>query len=75
MAYTKAQVQKMLDYINCRWAHNDLKSVNMLKDKSEYPLFKDWNMIIREKAKLMADNYKIETLKEYLHCSKLLENK
>ena len=64
----------MLDYINCRWAYNDLGNTNALKDKLEYPLFKNWDMIIREKAKLMAGNHKIKALKEYLCHSKLSEN-
>ena len=75
MAYTKAQMQKMLDYINCRQIQNvDLKNTNALKNKLEYLLFENWDMIIKEKAKLLVDNYKIKTLKEYLHYSKLLKN-
>ena len=66
----------MLDYINCGWVYNaDLKSVNILKDKSKYPLFKGQDIIIREKAKLIAGNYRVKVLKEYLHYLKFLENK
>ena len=66
----------MLDYVNRGWAHNvNLGSINTLEDKLEYLLFKGWDMIIGEKAKLMAGNYKVKALKEYLRCLKSLKNK
>ena len=66
----------MLDYINYRCAYNiDLGSADILRDKLEYLLFKDWDTIIREKAELIVGNYRVEALKEYLRCSKSLENK
>ena len=68
-------MQKILNYINCRRAHSaNLKSVNTPKDKSEYPSFKGWDIIIGEKAEFIAGNYRVEALKEYLRCSKSLEN-
>jgi hypothetical protein len=67
-------VQKILDYINCGRAHNaDSGSVNVLGDKSEYPSFKGWDVIIREKAELVAGNHRVEALKEYLCRAKSLE--
>jgi hypothetical protein len=66
----------MLDYINHRRIYNtNLGSVDAPKDKSKYPSFKGWDIIIREKAEFITGNYKIEVLKEYLHCLKLSENK
>ena len=66
----------MLNHINRKQAHNaDLGSVNTLKDKSEYSSFKGWDIIIREKAELIAGNYRVEALKEYLRRLKSLENK
>ena len=66
----------MLDYINRGQAYNaNLGSINTLKNKSKYPLFKDWNIIIKEKAKLIAGNYRVKALKEYLRRSKSSENK
>ena len=47
----------------------------MLKDKSKYPSFKGQDIIIREKAELIAGNYKVKALKEYLRRLKSLENK
>jgi hypothetical protein len=47
----------------------------MLKNKSEYPSFEGWDIIIREKAELIAGNYRVEVLKEYLYHSKSLKNK
>ena len=47
----------------------------MPKDESKYPLFKDQNIIIREKVELIAGNYRVKALKEYLHHLKSLENK
>ena len=47
---------------------------NILKDKSKYPLFKDWDMIIGEKAELIAGNYRVKALKEYLCRLKSSEN-
>ena len=65
----------MLNYINRGRVHNaDSGSVNTPEDKSKYPSFKDWDMIIGEKIELIAGNYRVEALKEYLHCSKSLEN-
>ena len=65
----------MLDYINCGWVYNiDLGSVNILRNKLEYLLFKDWDIIIGEKAELIAGNYRVEALKEYLRRLKSLEN-
>ena len=76
MAYTKAQVQKMLDHINRGRVHNaDLWSVNTPGGKLEYLSFKGWNVIIGEKMELMAGNYRVEALKEYLRRVKLLESK
>ena len=43
-------------------------------DKSEYPSFKGWDVIIGEKAELMAGNHRVEALKEYLRRSKSSEN-
>ena len=64
----------MLDHINCGQAHNaNLGSIDVLKDESEYPLFKGWDIIIKEKAELIAGNYRVEALKEYLYCSKSSE--
>jgi len=75
VASTKAQVQKMLDHINRGRAHNiDLGSADASRDKSEYLSFKDWDTIIREKAELIAGNYRVEALKEYLRRLKSLEN-
>jgi len=69
-------VQKILDYINRGRAHNaDLGSVNALGDKSEYLLFKGWDIIIGEKVELIAGNYRVEALKEYLRRLKSLGNK
>ena len=66
----------MLDYINCGRAYNtNLGSINALGDKSEYLLFKGQDIIIREKAELIAGNYRVEALKEYLRRLKLLGNK
>ena len=66
----------MLDYINRGRAYNiNLGSVNILKDKSKYLLFKGWDIIIGEKAEFIAGNYRVEALKEYLHRLKSLENK
>ena len=65
----------MLDYINYRWAHNiDLGSADVLRDKSEYLLFKDQDIIIGEKVELIAGNYRVKVLKEYLYRLKSLEN-
>jgi hypothetical protein len=47
----------------------------VLKNKSKYSLFKDWDIIIKKKAKLIADNYRIKALKEYLCYLKLSKNK
>jgi len=74
MACTKAQVQKMLDHINCRQAHNDSENTNMPENKLEYPLFKGWDMIIGKKAELMVGNYRVEALKEYLRHLKSSKN-
>ena len=66
----------MLNYINCGRVYNaNLKNINILKDKYKYPSFKDQDIIIRKKAKLIAGNYKIEVLKEYLYRLKSPENK
>jgi hypothetical protein len=66
----------MLDHINRGWVYNtNLGSVNTLGDKSEYLLFKGWDIIIRGKAELIAGNYRVEALKEYLRRSKSPENK
>ena len=66
----------MLDYINRGRAYNtNLESANILGDKLEYLLFKGWDIIIREKVELIAGNYKVEALKEYLRYLKSLENK
>ena len=66
----------MLDYINRGRAYNaNLGSVDILGDKLEYPLFKGWDIIIRGKAELIAGNYRVEVLKEYLRRLKSLENK
>ena len=66
----------MLNYINCGWAYStNLESINMLRDKSEYLLFKGWDIIIKEKVELIAGNYRVEVLKEYLCRSKSLKNK
>ena len=40
----------------------------------EYPSFKGWDIIIGEKAELIAGNYRVKVLKEYLHHLKSLEN-
>ena len=65
----------MLDYINCRQAHNaNLGSINTLRDKSKYPSFKDQDIIIKKKAELIAGNYRVEALKKYLHRLKSSEN-
>jgi hypothetical protein len=75
VACTKAQVQKMLDHINRGRAHNaDSGSVDSPGDKSEYPSFEGWDIIIGEKAELMAGNHRVEALKEYLRRSKSPEN-
>jgi hypothetical protein len=47
----------------------------VLKDEFKYPSFKSWDIIIREKVEFIAGNYRVEVLKEYLHCLKSLENK
>ena len=66
----------MLDYVNRKWEYNiNLGSVNALGDKLEYPLFKGQDIIIGEKVELIAGNYRVEALKEYLCCSKSLKNK
>ena len=66
----------MLDYINRGQAYNvNLGSINAPGDKLEYPSFKGWDIIIREKAELIVGNYKIEALKEYLRRLKSLKNK
>ena len=66
----------MLDHINRRQAHNaNLKSINATRNKSKYPLFKGWHIIIREKTELIVGNYKVKVLKKYLYCSKSSENK
>ena len=66
----------MLNYINRGRAHNaNLKNINMLRDKSKYPLFKGWDIIIREKAEFIANNHRVKALKEYIHRSKSSENK
>ena len=66
----------MLDYINCRQAYNtNLGSVDALRNKFKYPLFKGWDIIIKEKVKFIAGNYRVKALKEYLRCLKSLENK
>jgi hypothetical protein len=66
----------MLDYINYRRIYNtNLRSVNALRNKSKYPLFKGWDIIIREKAEFIVGNHKVEALKEYLYCLKSSENK
>ena len=66
----------MLDYINRGRAYNtNLESANALGDKLEYLLFKGQDIIIREKAELIAGNYRVEVLKEYLRRLKSLENK
>ena len=67
-------MQKILDHINHRQAHNNLGNTNALRDKLEYLSFKNWDIIIGEKAKLITGNYRIKALKEYLHHLKLLEN-
>jgi hypothetical protein len=75
VACTKAQVQKMLDHINRGRAHSaDLGSVDTPRDESEYPSFEGWDIIIGEKAELMAGNHRVEALKEYLRRSKSSEN-
>jgi hypothetical protein len=75
VACTKAQVQKMVDHINRGRTHNaDLGSVDAPGDKSEYPSFEGWDIIIGEKAELMAGNHRVEALKEYLRRSKSSEN-
>ena len=66
----------MLDYINRGRAYKvNLGSINTLGDKSEYPSFKGWDIIIREKVELIAGNYRVEALKEYLRHLKSLKNK
>ena len=66
----------MLDYVNRGWVYNiNLGSVNTLKDKLEYLLFKGQDIIIREKVELIAGNYRVEALKEYLCRLKSLKNK
>jgi len=66
----------MLNYINRGRAYNaDLGIVNTLGDKSKYPSFKGWDIIVREKAELIAGNYRVEALKEYLRRLKLPDNK
>ena len=66
----------MLDHINYRHVHNiDLGSTDILRDKLEYLLFKDQDIIIGEKVELIAGNYRVEALKEYLRRLKSLENK
>jgi hypothetical protein len=66
----------MLDYINYKQIYNiNLGSVNILKNKSKYPSFKGWDIIIKKKAEFIAGNYKVKILKEYLHYLKSLENK
>jgi hypothetical protein len=47
----------------------------MLKDKLKYPLFKGWDIIIKEKVEFIVGNYRVEVLKEYLHRLKSLKNK
>ena len=65
----------MLDYINRGRAYNtNLGSVDALGDKSKYLLFKGWDIIVREKAELIAGNYRVEALKEYLRRSKSSKN-
>ena len=66
----------MLDYINRGRVYNaNLGSVNTLGDKSKYLSFKGWDIIIRGKAELIAGNYRVKVLKEYLRCLKSAENK
>ena len=66
----------MLDHINCKQAYNtNLKNINAPEDKSKYPLFKGWDIIIKKKTKLIAGNYRVEVLKEYICCLKSPENK
>ena len=67
-------MQKILNHINCRQTHNNSESINALRDKLEYPLFKGWDIIIGKKAELIIGNYRIEALKEYLHHLKSLKN-
>ena len=65
----------MLDYINRGQAHNiNLGSVNALGDKLEYLLFKGQDIIIGEKAELIAGNYRVKALKEHLRRLKSPEN-
>ena len=65
----------MLDYINYRQAYStNLGNINILRNKSKYLLFKGWDIIIKEKIKLMAGNYRVKVLKKYLYHSKLSEN-
>ena len=46
----------------------------MPKDKSKYLSFEGWDIIIGEKAELMAGNHRVEALKEYIRRSKSPEN-
>jgi hypothetical protein len=65
----------MLDHINRGRVYNaNSGSVNTPGDESEYLSFKGWNIIIGEKAELMAGNHRVEALKEYLRRSKSSEN-
>jgi hypothetical protein len=65
----------MLDYINCGRIYNtNLGSIDILGDKSKYLSFKGWDIIIGKKAEFIAGNHRVKVLKEYLHCSKSLEN-
>ena len=66
----------MLDYINYKWIYNaDLGSIDVLGNKFKYLLFKGQDIIIGEKAELIAGNYKVKALKEYLRRLKSSENK
>jgi hypothetical protein len=47
----------------------------VLKDKSEYPSFKGWDMIIKKKMEFIIGNHRVKILKEYLYYLKSSKNK
>jgi hypothetical protein len=71
VACTKAQVQKMLDYLKeeGRQAQRHVASEPAQEADLGLPSFENWSNVIGKKAELMAGNHRVKALEECLQCS------
>ncbi|KAF2462913.1 uncharacterized protein BDR25DRAFT_247182 [Lindgomyces ingoldianus] len=69
IACTKEQVKKMLDHLSWKQAqdgHVAAAREDMRGEEFEWPSFEEWDMVVGEKAELMAGNHRVEALKKRL---------